>query len=268
MAEVLQVSIDSHVADVALNRPEKHNALNLELFEALADAGREIAANSSVRAVVLHGNGDSFCAGIDTSVFGASLADSFQEMMQPQADSPANFFQRPAYVWREVPVPVVCAIHGNVFGGGLQIALGADLRYARPDARLSIMEVRWGLIPDLAITTTARNIVAADRLKELAFSGRIISGEEALGVGLVTALHPDPYAAAMLTATEVAGQSPDAVRGMKKLFNEGLDVPDGEALALEARIQSGIMGRPNQREAVRANVEKRKPDFKDLVDSD
>lgn len=263
MAEVLKVSIDSHVADVALNRPDKHNALSLELFEALAEAGREIAGNRSVRAVVLHGSGDNFCAGIDTSVFNESFADNFEDMMRPQADSPANFFQRPAYVWREVPVPVICALRGYTFGGGLQIALGADLRYATPDAKLSVMEVRWGLIPDLAISTTARNIVAADRLKELAFSGRIVSGEEALGLGLVTALHPDPYVAAMLTATEIAGHSPDAIRGMKRLFNEGLDVPDAEALALEAQLQSSIMGRPNQREAVRANLEKRKPEFRD-----
>lgn len=263
MAEVLKVSIDSHVADVALNRPEKHNALSLELFAALAEAGRDIAGNTSIRAVVLHGAGDNFCAGIDTSVFNESFADNFKEMMQPQADSPANFFQRPAYVWREIPVPVICAVKGYAFGGGLQIALGADLRYATPDAKLSIMEIRWGLIPDLAISTTARNIIAADRLKELAFSGRIVGGEEALRLGLVTALHPDPYAAAMLMATEIAAQSPDAIRGMKRLFNEGLDIPDTEALALEARIQSGIMGRPNQREAVRANLEKRKPEFED-----
>lgn len=263
MDEVLTVSIDSHVADVALNRPEKHNALSLDLFQALANAGRDLAADKSVRAVVLHGNGDNFCAGIDTSVFNASFADSFRDMMEPQADSPANFFQRPAYVWREVPVPVICAITGYAFGGGLQIALGADLRYATPDAKLSIMEVRWGLIPDLAISTTARTVIAADRLKELAFSGRIVSGEEAHGMGLVTALHPDPYAAAMLMATEIAGQSPDAIRGMKRLFNEGLDVPEPEALALEARIQTGIMGRPNQREAVLANLEKRKPEFED-----
>lgn len=263
MAEVLKLSIDSSVADVALNRPEKHNALNLELFEAIADAGREIAANKSVRAVVLHGAGENFCAGIDISAFDESMADHFAGMMQPQAGSPANFFQRPAYVWREVPVPVICAMKGCVFGGGLQIALGADLRYATPDTRLSIMEVRWGLVPDMAISTTARNLVAADTLKELAFSGRIVSGEAALGLGLVTALHPDPYAAAMLTATEIAGHSPDAIRGMKRLFNDGLDVPDADALALEARIQSGVMGQPNQREAVRANLEKRKPEFED-----
>lgn len=263
MTDVLKINIDSHIADVALNRPQKHNALSLELFEALADAGEKIAADSSVRAVVLHGNGENFCAGIDTSVFTASFAEDFAGMMQPQSGSPANFFQRPAYVWREIPVPVICAINGYAFGGGLQIALGADIRYASPGARLSIMEIKWGLIPDLAISTTARNIVAADRLKELAFSGRIVDGEQALELGLVTSLHPDPYAAAMLTATEIAGRSPDAIRGIKRLFNEALDVSEGDALALEARIQSGIMGRANQREAIQANMEKRAPVFKD-----
>lgn len=263
MSDVLQVQVDGHIADVVLNRPDKHNALSLELFEALADAGKRLAADKSVRAVVLHGNGENFCAGIDTSIFDPAFPKKFADGMKPQANSPANFFQQAAYVWRELPMPVICAIRGVAFGGGFQIAMGADLRYATPDAKLSVMEVKWGLIPDMGISTTARHIIAPDKLKELAYSGRIVKADEALALGLLTALHPDPYAAAMLTATEIAGRSPDAIRGMKQLFNTGFDLTDDKALALEASIQLGLMGRKNQLEAVMAKLEKRPPEFDD-----
>ncbi|NNC78437.1 MAG: enoyl-CoA hydratase, partial [Woeseiaceae bacterium] len=213
--------------------------------------------------IVLHGNGDNFCAGIDTSIFDPNFPRKFADSMKPQPGSHANLFQRAACVWREIPVPVICAIKGVAFGGGFQIALGADMRYSTPEAKFSVMEVKWGLIPDMGISTTARHIIAPDRLKELAFSGRIFNGEDALSMGVVTSLHPDPYAAAMLTATEIAGRSPDAIRGMKRLFNSGFDLDDAAALALEARIQSGLMGRPNQVEAVAANLEKRPPEFDD-----
>lgn len=263
MSDLLQIKTAAHVADVALNRPEKHNALSLDLFTALAGVGERLSTDKSIRAVVLHGNGDNFCAGIDTSIFDPESPLEFAESMQPQPGSPANLFQRAAYVWREIEVPVICAIHGVAFGGGFQVAMGADLRYATPDAKFSVMEVKWGLIPDMGISTTARHIIAPDRLKELAFSGRIFDGEEALTMGVVTSLHPDPYAAAMLMANEIAGRSPDAIRGMKALFNTGLELDDAEALALEARIQSGLMGRRNQLEAVMANLEKRPPKFDD-----
>ncbi|MDH3747413.1 MAG: crotonase/enoyl-CoA hydratase family protein [Gammaproteobacteria bacterium] len=263
MGTVLDVSIDAHVAKIVLNRPEKHNALSLELFEALGDAGQEIAANKSVRAVVLSGSGDNFCAGIDTAVFSDSNYDAIAQGLQPQAPSPANMFQRAGYVWREVPVPVICAITGVAFGGGLQIALGADIRYAHPDAKLSIMEIKWGIIPDMAITTTARHVISADKLKELAFTGRIVDAREAASLGLVTSIHDDPLAYAEQMAAEIAGKSPDAIRSMKKLFNEGLLLAEEQSLALEARLQSGLLGGANQLEAVQANVQKRTPDFSD-----
>lgn len=263
MSSVLEVSIDARVAKIVLNRPEKHNALSLELFEALGDVGQQIAANKSVRAVVLSGSGDNFCAGIDTTVFSESNHDAIASGLQPQAPSPANMFQRAAYVWREVPVPVICAITGVAFGGGLQIALGADIRYASPDARFSIMEIKWGLIPDMAITTTARHILSADKLKELAFTGRIIAADEAASLGLVTSVHDNPHTIAEQMAAEIAGNSPDAIRSMKKLFNEGLLLAENESLALEARLQSDVLGGPNQLEAVQANLQKRAPEFSD-----
>lgn len=263
MSNVLTISVKDHVAQVTLNRPEKHNAVNLDLFEALGAAGEQLATDRSVRAVVLCAAGDHFCSGIDTSIFSQADAGIDASSLAPGESSPANFFQRAAYAWRELPVPVICAINGVAFGAGLQIALGADLRYARPDARLSIMEVKWGLIPDMAISTTLRDLLPIDRVKELAWSGRILSGTEALQLGLVTAVHDDPVAAALDTATEISGRSPDAVRSMKRLFNRAWQMSEAEALALEATLQAALLGSPNQTEAVMANVERRRAVFED-----
>lgn len=262
MSDPLKIIVDDHVATVTLNRPSKANAVNLEMFDALHEAGRELAADRSVRAVILAGAGDNFCAGIDVSLFDGGF-DVQASSMQPVGDSPANRFQLAAYVWRELPVPVICAIHGVAFGAGLQIALGADLRYARPDASLAIMEIKWGLVPDMAITTTLRDILPADRVKELAWSGRPVSGEEAFAMGLVTALHDDPMAAAMAAAAAIRVKSPDAIRAMKQLFNSAWRLTDADALALEADLQLGVLGRKNQLEAVMANVQKRVPEFDD-----
>ena len=160
-------------------------------------------------------------------------------------------------------MPVICAIRGVAFGGGAQIALGTDMRYAAPDAKLSIMEIRWGLIPDLAISVTASNLLRDDQLRELAYTGRVVDAGEALDLGLVTAVHDDPLQAARETAKLIARRSPDAIRAMKTLFNKRRDLDTARSLALEARLQSGIIGRPNQLEAVRANVEGREPEFGD-----
>lgn len=263
MYSCLEVSVEAHVAHVALNRPQKHNAINFDMFREFGEVGGEIAANRAVRAVVVSGNGENFCAGIDTSIFGGEGVEMIANGLQPQPPSPANMFQLAGYVWREIPVPVICALKGVVFGGGMQIALGADIRYAAPDARLSIMEIKWGIIPDMAITTTARGIVPVDRLKELAFTGQVVSGEEALETGLVTGVHEDPLAHADETAAAIAGKSPDAIRAMKRMINTSLTLDEPESLALEARLQSRLLGEQNQLEAVQANMEKRAPEFKD-----
>ena len=197
MSETVSVSIDGHLAVVTLNRPEKANAVSLEMFDALGDKGEILAADKSIRAVVLHGAGDNFCAGIDVGIFQQDAVVIDAKSMAPVEGSPANRFQRAAYAWRELPVPVICAISGVAFGAGLQIALGADLRYATADARLSIMEIKWGLVPDLAISTTLRDILPVDRVKELAWSGRVVDAKEALDIGLVTELYDDPFEAAM-----------------------------------------------------------------------
>jgi enoyl-CoA hydratase/carnithine racemase len=263
MSDVLTISVQEHVAQVALNRPDKLNAVNFELLEALGATAGSLASNPSVRAVVLTGVGDNFCSGIDTSVFAGGEASLSPAMFAPGESSPANFFQRAAYAWRELPVPVICAIRGAAFGAGLQIALGADLRIAAPDTRMSIMEIKWGLVPDMAITTTLRDIMAADVAKDLAWSGRILDADEALRLGLLTAIHDDPLSMAMDKAAAIAARSPEAVRGIKKLFNAGWRTQDADALQLEAKLQAAIIGSPNQAEAVMANVEGRAPVFGD-----
>lgn len=263
MGSTVAVDIDAHVANVTLSRPEKMNAVSLEMFAALGEIGSRIAADPSIRAIVLAGAGDCFCAGIDTAIFAGDGQGIDAATMAPQAPSPANLFQRAAYVWREVPVPVICAIQGVAYGAGLQIALGADIRYAAPDARFSIMEAKWGLIPDMAISATARGVVPLDRIKELAYTARIVDAVDALDLGLITAVHDEPLAAAKKTAREIASRSPSAVRSMKQLFGEGWFATEAELLALEAQLQSALLGGEHQREAVRANIEKRTPDFSD-----
>lgn len=263
MGNSVTIDFEDHVAQVTLNRPEKHNAINLEMFAALADAGQHLQEEQSLRAVVLTGAGANFCAGIDVDIFSQKEMVFDATALAPVKESPANMFQRAAYIWRELPVPVICAIKGVAYGGGLQIALGADLRFASPDARLSIMEIKWGLIPDMAISTTLRDILPADRVKELAWSGRTVSGEEALQLGLITALHDDPLAAAQQRAAEIAASSPDAIQATKQLVNSAWRMSDEAALALEAKLQLAVLGSANQREAVVANVEKRRPRFRD-----
>jgi len=263
MNERLQITIDGYVAEVLLNRPEKHNAVDMAMFDELGRIATRLAAETSVRAVVLSGAGENFCAGIDTGIFGEADAAIDSASMAPQEGTIANRFQRAAYALRELPIPVVCAIRGVAFGAGAQIALGADLRYATADAKLSIMEIRWGLIPDLAISVTARRLLRDDQLRELAYTGRIVDGAEACRLGLVTAIHDDPLGAARETARQIAAHSPDAIRAMKRLFDNSQDLDAAASLALEARLQAAVIGRPNQMEAVRANLAGRSPEFKD-----
>jgi enoyl-CoA hydratase/carnithine racemase len=179
--------------------------------------------------------------------------------------SPANYAQQTAWVWREMPAPVIAAIHGVAYGGGLQIALGADIRIAARDARLSVMEIKWGLIPDMTGTQTLRHLVRLDVAKELTFSGRIVAGDEAAALGLVTRLSEHPHDAAMTLARDIAGKSPDAIRAAKKLLNDAVDSSFADGLRREEALQRSLLGSPNQVEAVRANLEKRDPSFADAA---
>lgn len=265
MSDRVTVSVEAGIADVRLNRPEKINALDQAMFEGLVNAGRELAGNPAVRAVVLSGNGRGFCAGLDFASFmGMAGGDRPQRRLDAREEgSPGNFAQTAGYVWTSLPVPVIAAVHGVAFGGGLQVAAGADIRFVAPDAKLSVMEIKWGLIPDMAGTQTLRHLLRLDVLKELTFTGRIVSGREAVELGLATHVSETPLESALALAREIAGKSPDAIRAGKKLLNEAWQGSVEEGLRLEASLQVSLIGRPNQIEAVQANMEKRPPAFRD-----
>jgi enoyl-CoA hydratase/carnithine racemase len=258
----VRVEVADHVATVTLNRPDKHNALDVPMFDGIIAAAEELRATPGVRAVVLHGDGPSFCSGLDVAGVMASSPDGNAITERLEEASP-NWFQRAAYEWVRLPVPVIAAIHGNCLGGGLQIALGADIRIAAPDARLSVMEVKWGLIPDMSITRTLPRLVGIDVAKELTFTARVFSGEEAATLGVVTRLAEDPLASAFELAAEIAGRSPDAVRAAKRLFEEAWTEGVETTLGLEAELQQGLIGSPNQIAAVTAGFTKQPAEFVD-----
>ena len=261
MSERVQLSIDNQVATVRMSRPEKRNALDADMFDGLIRMGERIIADKSVRAVVLHGEGKAFCAGLDFASFMGS-PDLMQKLLSRGDKSPANMAQRAGWIWQEVQVPVIAAIHGFAFGGGLQIALGADIRYATADAQFSVMEIKWGLIPDMSITQTLPALVPLDVAKELTFTGRIVSGTEARELGLVTKISEDPLADALQTAKLIATKSPHAIRAGKTLLRDAPGMSRADALKLETALQVTLLGSPNQMEAVQANMSKRDPDFK------
>lgn len=261
MRKPVELYVEDRVATVRLNRPERHNALDKESFAALIEAGESLAGETSVRAVVLTGAGESFCSGLDRSLFEAASGLS-GEPMRPRAGTAANFFQSAAMVWRDLPIPVIAAVRGVAYGAGLQLALGADIRIAAPASRFSIMEILWGIIPDMGITATLRHVMPADRIKRLAYTGDVIDGTEALRQGLVTELHDEPLAAAHALAGRIAKRSPQAVRAIKSLLNRSLDEPVERALQHEAELQLTLLGSPDQKEAVIANLHKREARFR------
>lgn len=274
MSDRVQIDVADGVAHVRLNRPDKMNALDGAMFSAIADAGETVAADRSVRAVVLSGEGRAFCSGLD---FG-----SFQAMAEGPADTGddgdgggslgsigdtsgriTHLGQQVAHTWQEVPVPVIAAVHGVALGGGCQIALGADIRIMAPDARMSVMEVKWGLIPDMTGTWMLPRLVGLDVAKELTFTARMVEAEEALRIGLTTHVADDPLAAAQELAAEIASKSPDAVRAAKRLLNQSGFVPVAEQYEAERREIGALIGSPNQIEAVKAGFDKRDASFTD-----
>jgi enoyl-CoA hydratase/carnithine racemase len=263
--ERVRIEIADGVAEVTLNRPDKLNALDPAMFDGLIAAGERLSKTAGLRAVVMTGAGRGFCAGLDKERFAAMAggnAPGFAELMT-RTHGIANAWQQAAYVWRTLPVPVIAAIHGVALGGGFQIALGADIRYVAPDARLSILEVKWGLVPDMSGVALMRELARSDVIRELALTGRVFSGEEALAYGFATSLHADPLAAARATAKEIAARSPDAVRAIKRLLNQASDADVAAILLAESKEQAAVIGSPNQIEAVRAGVEGRPAQFVD-----
>ena len=212
MSDRVTLAVAEGIAHVRLSRPEKLNALDAAMFDALVETGRRLAADRTVRVVVLSGEGRAFCAGLDfMSFFAGQGGDPTRNLLARDAGAVANFAQRAAWVWTSLPMPVIAAVHGIAYGGGLQIALGADIRFATADSQWSVMEMKWGLIPDMSGTVTLSRLVGIDVAKELTYTGRVISGTEAHGLRLVTHVSGSPHEEALALAREIAGKSPSAI---------------------------------------------------------
>ena len=275
LAGRVHISISHGIADVKMIRSDKRTALDGAMFTALAEAGERLKTEPGVRVVVLSGEGSSFCAGLDFSSFtqmaggggagggngGGGNGDGNPGSMAPGRIT--HLGQQVCWVWQEVPVPVIAAVHGHALGGGIQIALGADIRIVHPDTQLSVREIHWGLVPDMTGSLMLSQLVRADIAKELVFTARVFDGREAHAIGLATKLSETPYEDAMAMAAEIAGRSPDAVRGAKQLINGLLHEQAASQFEAERRIIGSLIGKPNQVEAVMSNFEKRAANFVD-----
>jgi enoyl-CoA hydratase/carnithine racemase len=268
-----RVAITFHadgIADVRLNRPDKMNAIDSAMFGALVKAGTQLQEMPSLRAVVLSGEGRAFCAGLDMGSFqrmgagkGAATSVPGGGSITERTHGLANAAQYAGLAWRNLPVPVIAALHGVAFGGGLQIALGADIRLIAPETKMSVMEMKWGLVPDMSGMLTMRGLIRDDVMRELTYSGRVVMADEAVQIGLATRIATDPHAEALSFARDLAGKSPHAVRAGKRLLNLVQTGSATDILMAESIEQEKLIGSPNQSEAVRANLEKRAPKFAD-----
>jgi enoyl-CoA hydratase/carnithine racemase len=270
MSDRVLVTIVHGVADVRFNRAGKRNALDAEQFAAIVDAGERLKAESGVRAVVLSGDGESFCAGLDFSYFG-QMANGGGTGGQAARGNPGaltasgltHVAQQACWVWQEIPVPVIAALHGHALGGGLQIALGADIRIAHPDTKLSVRELHWGITPDMTGTFVLSRLVRTDIARELTYTARVFDGREGYELGLVTRLSESPLDDALVLAGQIAARNPHGVRGAKALFNRMFTEGAPEQFAEERRVISSLIGTANQVEAVTANLENRSASFSD-----
>ena len=267
MSDRVTISIADGIADVRFNRADKRNALDGEQFAAIEAAGESLKSAEGVRVVVLSGEGESFCAGLDFSMFSGLAGDDEGESQGDPGDIPEGRIthraQQICWVWQELPMPVIAAVHGHALGGGFQIAMGADIRIAHPDTKWSVREVHWGLVPDMTGTFMLSRRIRSDIARELTYTARMVDGREAFDIGLCTRLSETPYDDAMALAREIAARSPGAVRGSKAAFNHMFTQGAAEQFALERQLIGEQIGSPNQVEAVMSNMEKRPADFVD-----
>lgn len=260
----LSVTYDNHIAHVRLTRADKMNAVDQEMIDAIIAAGNDVAA-SDARAVVLSGDGKAFCAGIDISAMGALAGGDPSERMMPRThgDGTTNQWQEVAMVWTRVGVPVIAALHGKVYGAGLQLALGADIRIAAPDTEMAVMEMKWGIVPDMGGMVLLPKLVRGDVLRLLTYTAQPVNVDQAERWGLVTTLADDPLAAAMDLARTIAGKSPSAIKAAKRLTAFAETNSADAVLLEESREQSELLGRPHQMEVIAAEFGKRAPVFKE-----
>lgn len=268
MSDRVTVSISDGIADVRFNRPDKRNALDGEQFAAIEQVGEDLKSADGVRVVVLSGEGESFCAGLDFSMF-SGMADG--ERTRSDTGNPGDLpggrithrGQQICWVWQELPVPVIAAVHGHALGGGFQMAMGADIRIAHPDTKWSVREVHWGLVPDMTGTFMLSRLIRSDVARELTYTARMVDGREAFGLGLCTRLSDTPYDDAMALAGEIAARSPGAVQGSKALFNKMFAEGAADQFEMERRLIGQQIGSPNQIEAIMSNMERRPAVFTD-----
>ncbi|MEX5563176.1 crotonase/enoyl-CoA hydratase family protein [Pseudophaeobacter sp. 1A16562] len=261
MARV-SVEYKDHIAHVTLTRGDKMNALDDEMIKGIIAAGHEVAA-SKARAVVLAGEGKAFCAGLDLMSFAKMGQMDPEEWLMARSFDDANEVQEVAMAWRRVPVPVIAAVQGVCFGGGLQLALGADIRIAASDARFSVMEMKWGIVPDMGGMALLPRLLRSDVLRRLTYTAEVFEAPQALDWGLVTEVSDDPLAAAQALAAEIAGKNPEGIRAAKRLIGVAETADQATVLMEESREQVALIGTPNQMEAIAAQMQKRPPQFKD-----
>jgi enoyl-CoA hydratase/carnithine racemase len=265
MEDRVAIAIEAGVADVRLVRADKMNALDDAMFSALIAAGERLKTEKGVRAVVLSGEGRAFCAGLDTGNFQRmAKGERRGDLIGDRTPGGAGRAQQAVMVWREVPVPVIAAVHGVAFGGGFQLCLGADIRYVAAEARMSLMEIQWGLVPDMGAFVLLPGLVRDDIARELTFTGRVFTGAEAVGFGLATRVCADPRAEALALAGEIAGRNPHAVRAAKRLFDLSASAGRAEMLMAESTEQVALAGSPNQVEAVMSKTQGRPGNFADV----
>ncbi len=257
----VSVEYKDHIAHVTLTRGDKMNALDDAMIKAILSAGQEVAA-ADIRAVVLSGEGKSFCAGLDMASFVSMAHTDPTEWLMTRSHEDANELQEIALIWRRVQVPVICAIQGVAYGGGLQIALGADIRIAHPEAKVSVMEMKWGLIPDMGGMVLLPELVRSDVLRLLTYTARPIGAPQAADWGLVTKLSDDPLTEALALAEDIAGKSPSAIRAAKRLIDVAETRDRAQVLLAESSEQVDLIGKPDQMEVVMAQMQGRKPEFK------
>ncbi len=277
MSDRVVTSITNGVADVRLNRPDKRNALDPAMFTALIETVEALKQTAGLRAVVVSGEGESFCAGLDFASFQAMAGepgpDNDDRATKDSADPGVigetrgritHGAQQACWGWQELEVPVIMAVHGHALGGGLQLCLGGDLRIVHPDATLSVLEIRWGLIPDMTATVLLPPLVGPDVAKRMAWTGEMVSGTDAVTMGLATQLADDPHATAHELAATIAAQSPHAIRAAKSLFNNAVPIDVAAAFKAERDAMASLIGSPNQIEAVGAFFAKRPSNFNDV----
>lgn len=265
MSERVLLEYQNDVALVTLNRPDKYNGLDMPMFEGIVKVARQLRKDRKIRAVILRGEGKAFSSGLDVKTVSKNPLNFARLLLKPGLKI-ANLAQDVSYLWRQVPAPVIAVTHGFCFGGAFQIALGADFRFTTPDCEFSIMEAKWGLIPDMGITTTLPELIPIDLAKELTMTARRFSGEEAKAMGLVSRVCDDPMSEALAFVDELRQRSPDAVAATKLLYNNAWRADDATGLKWETKLQRKIIARYNQRAATSQNGSDKPMPYKERQD--